>query len=496
MRVAESRSRGAVLVPGVHRVIRQLEADEGPFAGALVTRGESVSVQVDCDVLTGWAGWEHAGDEHVAGPVDIVRRSDGHDALLPWCPERVAALIGRRAAADASFSAGEVSTLVASLLRGLGELGRSDGAATGDWWLTDDGRPMFVIGAGEDARVTTSRLVERVQRESSDRALSRLLAEITSGLQKSGARPGVPSRQLERWESDLLAIAAPRPIRCDAHAPERARDVDVARRVASAPETRPRSRRVREERADVRGRWSVASWAKGAVVSRLEQGRDALNAWRIGRGSRKDGRAEASARRATPSGDERPPAPRGRRVIVAGAAAAIVIGGGLLWPGGATGEPHATPERSPTAGAPGTEAAPSRTDGPVDGGSTSAPPSARPSASSDDETSGSDDPLAAARALLATITRCAETGDTACADAVAVGSSGIVEALAGGDIGAPPPELAPVDEYGDVAVIRVSASSQADAGEASAVPERMLVLVRVDGKWLVRDAYDVADQPG
>ena len=53
-----------------------------------------------------------------------------------------------------------------------------------------------------------------------------------------------------------------------------------------------------------------------------------------------------------------------------------------------------------------------------------------------------------------------------------------------------------MDEYGDVAVIRVSTPSHSEDGATPGTRVQMVVLVRVDEKWLVRDAYDVADQPG
>ncbi|MBT8797175.1 hypothetical protein J0P97_03685 [Microbacterium flavum] len=43
-----------------------------------------------------------------------------------------------------------------------------------------------------------------------------------------------------------------------------------------------------------------------------------------------------------------------------------------------------------------------------------------------------------------------------------------------------------LDEYGGVAVLRI---------EESGRPPQILVLVTSDGKWLIRDVYDVADQP-
>ncbi len=80
---------------------------------------------------------------------------------------------------------------------------------------------------------------------------------------------------------------------------------------------------------------------------------------------------------------------------------------------------------------------------------------------------------------------------------MAAGSAGVVETLASAAVGTPTIEL--VDEYGDVAVVRLGApvAAPGEEGEGEpAAPEQMLVLVRQDEKWLVRDVYGVADQPG
>ncbi|KQQ64791.1 hypothetical protein ASF63_17700 [Microbacterium sp. Leaf320] len=474
-------------------MIRQLDAHEGPYAGALVTRGESVAVQVASETLVGWAGWEHAGDDHVAGPVDVVRRPDGHDVLLPWCTERISVFLGRRAAAEVAFGAGELTTMVASILRGLGELARAGGPeATGEWWLTDDGRPMFMIGTGGDGRSAAADLIERMQRECVDRSLKRLLGEIRDGLEKSGARPGMPARQLERWEAELFATAASRPLRRDVHAPEKARDLDVARRVRPVPGTRREARVGGPEHSVDTGLRAaidrVFEWAR----HRLEEGRAAFERRRIRRGKKTvEGRPPRHEKKHSDvvAGAVEPlPRRGGRRLAVAGAAVAVVLGGGLLWPGGATGEPAAVKSR-PSPAVNRSSAGPPTT-------TPTARASTVPSAQATDPSTGPDDPVVAARALLLAIGHCAEAGDLACSDAVAAGSSGIVEALAGAASGEKVPELAGVDEYGDVAVIRVSSVSGAGEGAPPERIEQMVVVVRVNEKWLVRDAYDVADQPG
>lgn len=496
----------APLVPGAHRVVRVLDPDEGPYAGALVTNGGSVAVLVDLDAISGWDAWEHAGDEHVAGPVDIVRRHDGHGVLLPWCTERLGAFLGRRQADGLEFSSGEVSTLVGSLLRGLDELAaaRGDREVRGDWWLTEDGRPMFVIGSGEDAREGAARIVDRLHDECPDRALGRLLGTIRDGLRALGARPAAPRRQLELWEAELFATAAPRPLERETRTPTRVRDIDLVRTLRATPVESLRSRRQASAGGGHLSAGSsfprvltIPAAGAAAVRARISAARTALasgpapgtgSGWfrralrRAGRRSdgatRQDGAASTASRRS-------------RLLLVGAAMAAVVLGVGLLWPGeeardedggaGARGAPleqTAGPTGGPPAGGhAGIDLPPDAAEGPTPAPST-------------DGVSEPDDPLSAARSLLVAIRDCAEAGDDTCAGAVAEGSAGIVAMLGAGPVPASEPEL--VDSYGDVAVIHASVR---DAESPEGAAERVVVLVRIAEKWLVRDAYDVADQP-
>lgn len=486
-------------MPGAHRVIRRIDASEGPYPGTLVTRGGTVAVQVASETISGWAGWEHAGDDHVAAPLDIVRRSDGLDVLLPWCTERISSFIGRRTAADAALAPGEMTTLVASILRGLGELARTgEHDETGEWWLTDDGRPTFVIGSGESARPAAAALVARVRKDCADRTLARLLLVIAEGLSADTARPGIPARQLERWEAELFETAAAKALKRDVHAPELARNADAARhavgvRLDVRPPLRSRASRPRE-------RGSVGTASSRIVVPIVHR----LSVWRAAIALRFERRPARSAdggsdrrRERTDEGagaGGRAPGRRGRRAMVAAAAASAVLACGLLWPGGATGEPDggiatAGPKSTPRA----TEverasAEPSATPSPP------APAPVPPSEGTPQDGSDPVDPVDAARMLIDAIGICGEKEDPVCGGAVAPGSVGVVDALGGGGDG--PLQLEPVDEYGDVAVIRVTSSGGRDEGAASGGAERMVVLVRIAEKWLVRDVYDVADQPG
>ncbi len=466
MAVHEVNAETSGLVPGAHRMIRMLDAGEGPYAGALVTSGDSVLVRVDAEELGGWAGWAHAGSEHVAGPVDIARRSDGQDALLPWCTERILAFLGRRAAADATLTAGETGTLVASMLRGLGELGDAGTEPiTGSWWLTDDGRPVFAIGTGADARTGALEIVARLRDSQPERSLARLLSAVHDGLQQGAGRPRMPQAQLDRWEAELLAIAAPRPLRRDVHAPERARDIEAVRVAGERPVlSRREARVVRGDgegtpRDRIRGLVSAGGASAGRALGAL-RGRLARRAV-----SSPDSAGGGTALR------------RRRMLLLAGASAAAVLAGGLLWPGGATGDPD------------GSSVAPAAA--PIDGrGAPHATPSGMPAEKTPSATD--DDPVAAAEGLLKLLAGCAEGGDELCAAAVAPGSSGIAEALTGVLAEGRERTVEIVDEYGDVAVIRLSAGGADVAGGA----EQMMVLVRQNEKWLVRDVYGVADQPG
>ena len=58
-------------------------------------------------------------DGHVLAPLDILRRQDGHDVLLPVCTERLEDFLLRRAG-GAELAVGEAVTLAVSLLRGIG----------------------------------------------------------------------------------------------------------------------------------------------------------------------------------------------------------------------------------------------------------------------------------------------------------------------------------------------------------------------------------------
>jgi hypothetical protein len=184
---------------------------------------------------------------------------------------------------------------------------------------------------------------------------------------------------------------------------------------------------------------------------------------------------------------DRPARATSRRApwLVAGAVAAAVLAGGVLWPSAdvvATGGPAASTPAA-TAGA----------------GTQAAAPAAGPDAASVedvDASPGTDAEAAAAPSAapadLAAIAgglldaRLACGADAECLRGVVVDGA----AIADGAIDLPADErtVTLLDDFGDLAVVRV------DPGEGG-IPSQLVVILRHDEKWLLRDVRDVAQQP-
>ncbi|MFC4139334.1 MULTISPECIES: hypothetical protein [unclassified Microbacterium] len=435
------------LVAGVHRRIRMLDPQEGPFAGELVADGEEVRIRLDAAGCSEDPFWSFSGTDHVAAPLDLVRRADGTDVLLPWCTERISAFLGRRTAAEQALSTGESVTLVGSLLRGLTEL---DGCPLpGAWWLTDGGRPVFVLGTGEPAAEGSRALIARVRDGAADRGLERLLADIESGL----ADPRAARRRMDRWDAELTELAAPRPLHREVFAPAAAGAV-VAKRFPAALDVP----------ADEGTRWWTAVSGRAAMAA--ERVRGLLR--RLGSAAP---RRRQSRRMPKPeSGAANPVGGRRRPLLIGAAAATVVLAVGLLWPTGEGDDPaSAQAVETPVAGTPAAE--------------TPSPEHSARTATPQDVPSG--DPVAAVPGLVERIERCLRAHDGVCADAVVEGSAAaVLAAIERADTG---DAVSLVDSYGDIAVIR-----RGDVQEE----QQILVLLRRKDEWLVRDVYAVADQPG
>ncbi|MFB8147197.1 hypothetical protein ACFC1W_10685 [Microbacterium sp. NPDC056003] len=299
-----TRETDALRAP--YRPVRPVgAADDGPWPGLLVglESGER-RVLVDAKVLgREWKGWDAPPHGHVLAPIDVVRRSDGHDVALPVCTERVTDLLARRAATGPPLMPGEAVTLAVSVLRGFAEL-RDPSGVTGEWWLTDAGRPVFVTDAApRSLRDASSSLLAGVAlgrpHEAWDAASAAIMAERPSAL------------ELERAEALLFHLAEPLAITTAQAGPGGARplaryDVHDASAEESVDRRRPWDGLLRHVDADL-----------ADLVSRAT-----TRVWR----------------RATSAGTSSRRAP----LLVAGAAAAAVVGVGLLWPSG--GDDAATAE--------------------------------------------------------------------------------------------------------------------------------------------------------
>lgn len=446
------------LIPSAHRTIRWLDAQESAFAGELVTDGEAMRVRVATrDVPEPL--WGFAEAEHVAGIRDLVRSRTGQDVLLPWCTDPVEAFLGRRATAEQPLTNGEVVTLVGSLLRGVDEVG--DAPVRGRWWLTDEARPTFALGEGSGCAAGAAQIITRVRDGCTDRMLDRVLAEIAAVVED----PRMVRRSQQRWEQELTELAAPRALVRDVFPPERISDIPLDR------ERAPHDAGVVNEQRERRAVWRARAVQLGERLrERLPSFGSRARALRV---------REATSEPTRSTG-------RGRMLLVGAAVAGVVLGAGLLWP--SEGDDSAAMEQTTVVMGPTARAEP----GDADADAADPPkPEARKRTPDAKQAAPEADAVAdgslgqAVTALLEQITACAQEQDADCAHAVADGAGEtVLPRLEAADAER---SISPVEDYGDIAVVRLGA-----AGEAG---EKMLVLVKAKSGWLVRDVYDVADQP-
>lgn len=425
---------------GAHRPIRRIAAPDVPIPGLLATDGDETVLLVDVDEVDD-ALWLSGDADHLWGVDDVARRRGGHDAVLPWCSARLSDVLAGRAG-DA-LSGGEAVTIAVSVLRGLRQaraVWGSAGTITGDWWLTDSGRPLVVRGDGGGVEEGASALLESTARVCSDA----VVASAVSRLPELITTPQPPDR-LDAAERALFEVSAPRPLGTTS---------------PSAPavfdDLRPQGARrlLFADDPPLIG----ASTASRATVDRV---RDVVRrtAERLRSLSPVGGRggADRSPRHgpATPAGTG-DPVSRSRRglVVIAGAVALAVLTIGLLWP--------ASPGQTPSV---------------VDAASP------KPSVSTsgvDDEASHPEAPLAAGDAVSEPAEIAADllkrVADCRAADDECAGIVADREVLR--RVPAPGP-LMLVDDYGGIAVLR---AERADG-------DVLVVIEQRDDRWRVRDAY-------
>ncbi|WP_143733646.1 hypothetical protein [Microbacterium sp. RU33B] len=416
------------------RTIRRLAGPpESPWSGDLaVLPTDRSCLLVDAEDLgVGWAGWSAPGDGHVIGPLDVLRTAQGHLVALPVCRERLDDVISRREASGAALTDGERLTIAVSLLRGCSAL---EPATSGEWWMTDDARPVYAaLPRGDSAELSASRTLD---------ALSRDTARLAGPLADAAALVLDRERLLreaERLEERLFGLAAAEPVALTAFAPRHARTLSAHRDGEPAA----------SDAVESRGLWGTLVRHVDAdladAVSQVTTG-----VWRRFR------RPRPTTRRRTGPW------------LAAGAIAVAIVGGAALVPSAAD-EPVPSVSRT---------ADPMPPDSP-------APPSPN--------TSGAVDGVAAPEAALTDIVtdlldrRAACAGAEEClvevvADAATVFPSGAI------DLASDERSAALIDDFGGVAVLRVMPAAGTSAGQ-------LVVMVLTDGKWLLRDVHDVAEQP-
>ncbi|MDY0909709.1 hypothetical protein [Microbacterium sp. CFBP9034] len=422
-----------------YRAVRPVTAPtDAPWSGMLTWRpsGERC-VLVDAVALGDtWIGWDADHDGHVLAALDVVRRADGHDVALPVCPERVADFLARRAAAGAPLEPGESITLGVSLLRGFGQLGGRSGA-TGEWWLTDAGRPVLATDASDRTAVDeTASLLAALAADAPRRsAWDDAIAAVAS--------PRVSSADIERAEHELFRICDPLPLATSVSGSRTARELAVFER-SDPPEAETPSRPPLWE--------SLVRHVDGDLADLVSRTTTAI--WRRSR-------APGKSRR-TPW-------------LVGGATAIAVLAVGLMWPAGGAGVATADGAAST---APSSDSTPSAIPSPP------APAPTAEQAETADVPPGSD--LAAITAdLLDRRRACGE--EPPCVAGLLIDPA---TALTAGviDLPAEARAVSLLDDFGGVAVLRVDAVDGAAASQ-------LVIIARSDDAWLLRDVHDVGQQP-
>ncbi len=441
-----------------YRTLRRVTGGtEAPWTGAIVATNDGESgVLVDVALLPdGWKGWDAAPSGHLLSPLDVVRRADGHDVLLPVCTERVIDLLERRRARRTPPSAGEAVTLCVSLLRGLAETEGHDSSTTkGTWWVTDAGRPVLATDTGEgSARDCT---VELLMGLSADvPALVLPLAEAIAA-----ARRGSLTRELDRVEPAIFDVAAPQALATTVltsaslggavFAPAAARAVAGDSNIdlvgdASPPRegwTTSMLRHIDADWADVLSRATTAVW----------------------RGLR----------------ERRPRAGHRRPLLAATAVAGVILVSGLMWPVGD--EKPAPADADAGASSSAAPVTSSDTDSDTDTAASESASMSTATAPGDATDTGAPADLAIVAAdLLTRRSDCVD--DAACLGHVVQTPSG---ALPGGVIDLPTSArtVVLVDDLGGLAVLRAEAID-------GSFPSQLVVIVRRNERCLQRDAYEV-----
>ncbi|WP_312677832.1 hypothetical protein [Microbacterium sp.] len=433
--------------------LRRLRADEAPYPGTL-RAGDPPTVWVEIDDLPEEI-WRAQPDGHLLVPHDIARTAAGHVAILPHCVERLTHRLDER-----TLAAGEMVTVAVSLVRGAAQA-QSLAIDAGRWWVDAEGRPVLAAGGQGHWLDDTLALLERMGSSSSGR-LRQAIDATSAALCAKAFTP----RDAEECEDALFDAAEPAPLAL--RTPLRGPGTLSVAAVAPAPLRVATLRRDASEPQEPATSW-LARFTGDDVAERVGAGIRTLTAVpaRLAtiRERRRAVSQERRARTTTDAVSTAPARPTRRRapLLVAAAVAAVVIAGGMAWP----------QEESPAEAVVASDAPESATPAPD-------PAAPAPAPAADAASAGAPDPVAG---VLTALSACAENPSAACAvleDPAAEVPVGVVSDGTGDRT------ATLLDEYGGVAVYRVDGPGR---------PSQVLVVVTVNGEGLVRDVYDVADQP-
>lgn len=442
---ADGRSAHTHHMPSISRVpaLRRLSAADAPLPGDLLPSAEPV-VWTDVALWADNPAWRADPDGHLLAPVDAGTGPDGRGLLVPHCPQRLRAWLDGRASIDAAAAV----TVAVSVLRGCAE---ADGlrATHGTWWVTSSGKPVLALNAAATWRDESDAVLARL----ADDAPPALAAALDSA-RTVLADPRLLRREGSVAEGALFAVAAPGPLEM-APSPQRARPAAVVSRPAVSPadDTPQRARSRREAaRAEAPG----AALLRDAVRRHL----DAEWADRVA-----DAWSRLSRRTAIPS--VRRTGSRRRVIALAAIVGIAVLTLGLWLPG----EPRsaADPRARPTPAAMSAMPSPAEPAGPR--------ASAAPEEVQDVREIGEE--------LVSRLAGCAASGCPA-GVAVAAGQQFPIGAATTPSIDR---RVSLLDEYGGAAALRVT------SGGGDEHPDQIVVIIRDRDEWLVREVYDVADQP-
>ncbi|QCQ15926.1 hypothetical protein [Microbacterium sp. RG1] len=403
-------------------VLRTVVADAAPFGGDVVVHEGEPALAVPVAAVEGTGIWAASG-EHVMAPLDVVTTTRGPLVLFPAVRCTLESLLRRRGTVEP----GEAVTIAVSLLRGVAAetSAHPRGTCVGTWWLDNAGTPLFVHAhEGPTAAEGAAQLMGKLDPGDHD-AAARAISAATGAVTDTARIV----RGLAALEDDLFAAARPQAVRIDGSSVA----ASITRAQARAEANRPTPA------------WRRLTVAMDGSLSDLVAERvDAL---------RQRWRRPAPAKK-----------PRSRRPVflVGIGVVGLVLAVGLLWP-----EPE---DRAPV---------PVSSEDSLAADDTGATvlPAETPAAAQ-----SSDDPVAAARALLAVWNAC---GDDSCRqklqeariDADPAGAAAVADAA-----------LTVIDDLGDLTLLR------ADDPSERAVSQ-IVAIVRQNDEWVLRGIHDVAQHP-